>query len=303
MSSPRSLTPTQPAMLHDSTLHAYPAVVLLAVAVGVIVFAWAARSEGLPLGRVLLAQVGLAVAGLLAGRLHLLLEINGHWTWEHLLQPGYRQPGALLGVLVMLPLMRWLLLPRVPLGALADCLALAAPFALVVLRVGCFGIGCCFGTPTTLPWGLRFPADSPAAEVHAAMGWIPSAHTNSLPIHPLQLYFLLLSLFVGVFLLWFWRRKQYDGQVVLVFLAVHELGKFLLEGLRQPLLPNSPISSVPFVSLALAVAAMVTLAAQAVRGPQRALAAGRDQRGDAEGQEPVQRHAVPNRAATDGKVG
>lgn len=287
-------------MLHDLTLQRYPGIVAVAVLVGVIVFAWAARSEGLPLGRVLLAQAGLAVAGLLAGRLHLLLEINGHWTWAHLLQPGYRQPGALLGVLLMLPVMRWLALPRVSLGALADCVALAAPFALVVLRVGCFGIGCCFGTPTTLPWGLRFPPGSPATEVHAALGRIPSVHTDSLAIHPLQLYFLLLSLSVGLFLLWFWRRKQYDGQVVVVFLAMHEFGKFLLEGLRQPLTANSPMSSVPYMSLGLAVAAIVALA---VRRPERQLRILGHRHRDAHGQKPGERHAVPDRATAHGKVG
>lgn len=297
-----SRPPRSPAVLHDLTLQAYPGIVALAVLVGVIAFAIAAHGEGLPVGRVLLAQAGLAIAGLLAGRLHLLLEISGHWTWQHLFQPGYRQPGALLGVLLMLPVVRRLLLPGVPLGVLGDCLAVATPFALVVLRLGCFGIGCCFGTPTALPWGLRFPAGSPASEVHAAHGWIASAHAPSLPIHPLQLYFLVLSLGVGVLLLWLRRHKRYDGQVLLVFLTVHELGKFLLESFRQPLTASAPLSSVPFVSLGLALSAAALLVLNARRG-RRDLLRGSDQRHRSHGEQPVQQDSVPDRAALHGKVG
>ncbi len=43
-------------------------------------------------------------------------------------------------------------------------------------RVGCFMAGCCYGRPTQLPWGVRFPS-SPffAGEV-------------GVPLHPVQLY-------------------------------------------------------------------------------------------------------------------
>jgi phosphatidylglycerol:prolipoprotein diacylglycerol transferase len=34
--------------------------------------------------------------------------------------------------------------------------------ALVFGRIGCFMNGCCFGRPTDLPWGVRFPYGAPA---------------------------------------------------------------------------------------------------------------------------------------------
>jgi len=61
-----------------------------------------------------------------------------------------------------------------PLGcAPADLLDAIVPAGLLALgigRVGCFLAGCCYGRPTTLPWGVVFPDLGPP------------------PRHPLQLY-------------------------------------------------------------------------------------------------------------------
>jgi len=69
---------------------------------------------------------------------------------------GYASPGlaagALLGVLLAAAL--W----RVPLLLLADMFAPAMFIISAIWRVGCFLNGCCYGLPTGLPWGLRFPA-------------------------------------------------------------------------------------------------------------------------------------------------
>ena len=44
-------------------------------------------------------------------------------------------------------------------------------------RVGCFLNGCCYGRPTTLPWGVKFPPGSFA-----------SLEFGDTPVHPSQLY-------------------------------------------------------------------------------------------------------------------
>jgi len=41
-----------------------------------------------------------------------------------------------------------------------DVLAVGLLLALVFGRMGCFLNGCCWGRPTDLPWGVRFPYDS-----------------------------------------------------------------------------------------------------------------------------------------------
>lgn len=47
----------------------------------------------------------------------------------------------------------------------SDLLAPVLPFSLAVLRLGCFSAGCCYGLPTSLPWGVM-PDTSPGVHLH-----------------------------------------------------------------------------------------------------------------------------------------
>ena len=47
-----------------------------------------------------------------------------------------------------------------PMWTVADALAPSLALGTGIGRVGCFLNGCCYGRPTTLPWGVHFPPDS-----------------------------------------------------------------------------------------------------------------------------------------------
>jgi phosphatidylglycerol:prolipoprotein diacylglycerol transferase len=49
---------------------------------------------------------------------------------------------------------------KVPIRHYMDVLAIGLLAALMFGRVGCFLNGCCYGRPTDLPWGVRFPYGS-----------------------------------------------------------------------------------------------------------------------------------------------
>jgi phosphatidylglycerol:prolipoprotein diacylglycerol transferase len=49
---------------------------------------------------------------------------------------------------------------KVPIRHYMDVLAIGLMAALMFGRIGCFLNGCCFGQPTDLPWGVRFPYGS-----------------------------------------------------------------------------------------------------------------------------------------------
>lgn len=65
--------------------------------------------------------------------------------------------GVLLAVAVIFLYIRY---HKLPLRHYLDALAVGLMLALVFGRIGCFLNGCCYGRPTELPWGVRFPYGS-----------------------------------------------------------------------------------------------------------------------------------------------
>jgi len=138
------------------TLSLHALAVLLGVLAGVILAARRAPvAAPVVLAAALVASAGLAGAQALYRALH-----GGHH--------GLASTGAVWAGLVATWATARLL--RLDPRALLDLLAPAGLLALAVGRVGCFLGGCCYGRPTSLPWGIVFPE----------LG-LP-------PRHPLQLY-------------------------------------------------------------------------------------------------------------------
>jgi phosphatidylglycerol:prolipoprotein diacylglycerol transferase len=121
----------------------------------------------------------------------------------------------------------------VPLYRGMDIAAIAISLGLVFGRLGCFLGGCCFGVHTDHPFGLSFPAFSPASESQWRAGLLEAPHLPSLPVHPTQLYEAAGCLAITAFLLFSVRpRKRFDGQVFLSFIALYATLRFGLEYLR-----------------------------------------------------------------------
>jgi phosphatidylglycerol:prolipoprotein diacylglycerol transferase len=65
--------------------------------------------------------------------------------------------GVLAAIIVILFYLRYY---KLPIRRYLDVLAVGLMLALVFGRIGCFLNGCCYGKPTELPWGVRFPYNS-----------------------------------------------------------------------------------------------------------------------------------------------
>jgi phosphatidylglycerol:prolipoprotein diacylglycerol transferase len=247
------------------TYQTYATCVAASVLVGGIVLLATAHDAGISRRRAVALIASFAAAALLGAKLYGLIEQDAFrfLSWSNLFD-GFRYPGALIGLLLALPLLRRTLVPSVPLGALGDWLAPATAFAEVMGRIGCFLAGCCFGVVSNLPWAVHFPAGSPAALFHIGQGWTAETAPASLPVHPLQLYFALLGLALGTFCLWLRPRTRSHGDVLLAFIVLHEVGKFLLELLRAPLDPEAGFY-LRCASLTLASGAFAVLSARALR--------------------------------------
>ncbi|HKR60952.1 MAG TPA: prolipoprotein diacylglyceryl transferase family protein, partial [Pyrinomonadaceae bacterium] len=90
-------------------------------------------------------------------------------------------------------------------------------------RQGCFAAGCCWGKPTTLPWGVRFN------ELGHEITGVPI----DVPLHPTQLYESFSMLLVFFLLLWLHKRRRFTGQVILFYALLYSIVRFLIEFVRD----------------------------------------------------------------------
>jgi phosphatidylglycerol:prolipoprotein diacylglycerol transferase len=145
---------------------------------------------------------------------------------------GYRQPGVLIAAL-LLPAVARILVPGSPVGRVADATIFPAAVGLSLFRVGCFLRGCCFGTITMVPLGVRFPAHSPAWVHHHELGFLMGYEDWSLPVHPLQVYLALAIIGSAIIALSARRfRWLWEGEAFVLFVCLAEGAKFFLEFLR-----------------------------------------------------------------------
>jgi len=108
-----------------------------------------------------------------------------------------------------------------PVWRVTDVVAPSIALGEAITRIGCFMNGCCFGTPTRLPWGVVFPPDSFSATVF-----------RDIPIHPSQIYSSILALLIFLFLLWFDRRKRFEGQLFWMCLLLLAAARGLVDFTR-----------------------------------------------------------------------
>jgi phosphatidylglycerol:prolipoprotein diacylglycerol transferase len=123
-------------------------------------------------------------------------------------------------------------------------------------RQGCFAAGCCWGKPTTLPWGVKFTELG-----HQITGVPTDAH-----LHPTQLYESFAMLLVFVVLLWLHKRKRFDGQVILAYAVLYSVIRFAIEFVRDDprgdvfgLTSLTGLSTSQLISLVIGIAALILL--------------------------------------------
>lgn len=215
------------------TLSAYATFYVLAWVAALLISVLAARSKKLQWGRVLLAYGLALVAGLVGARL-LDLAVNWNYYATNLAQiyalrfRGFALYGGLVAaVAVGIFVARRLSLP---IWKLADAAVPGLAVGIMLMRIGCFLNGCCFGRATSLPWGVSYPPGSRAwAEVWASQlareqTTLPGLSGPLRPVHPTQIYEALAALVLlalALFLARLLRRRgalrSTDGAAFLIF--------------------------------------------------------------------------------------
>jgi phosphatidylglycerol:prolipoprotein diacylglycerol transferase len=128
----------------------------------------------------------------------------------------------------------WLRRSGVDAWAAADAMAPSVALGLGLTRIGCFLSGCCFGTPTELPWGVVFPPESHAGSIHPGV-----------PLHPAQLYDALIGFTIFGVLLALDKKRMPRGHLFVTLILLTSATRFLLDFVRTYDHTAFPIPAVP----------------------------------------------------------
>lgn len=215
-----------PEILEWGVIHIRSYGLLLAVAflAGAAVSMREARRLGLDEDRLLTVILVVLVASVLGARALYVIEHLEDFrrSWGSVLavwQGGLTFYGGLIAGTVtgLLAARRF----RLPMWPVADALTPALALGTMFGRVGCYLNGCCYGHPTSLPWGVTFPADS-----------FPGLEFGNATIHPSQLYFALAGLVLFGVTWWLRRRIAVPGVLFWTFMALFSLARIPLDATR-----------------------------------------------------------------------
>ncbi|MEE9463828.1 MAG: prolipoprotein diacylglyceryl transferase family protein [Bacteroidales bacterium] len=115
-----------------------------------------------------------------------------------------------------------------------DTYVLIVPLGLALQKPGCLLAGCCFGTPTALPWGVQYAQGTAVHYHHWSSNRIPPMDLLSQPVHPVPLYEIIsyLMIFAALILLAPYLQKR--GSRFLLAITMLALSRFSLEFFRDP---------------------------------------------------------------------
>ena len=116
-----------------------------------------------------------------------------------------------------------------------DAFAIAFPIAVAIQALGCFFYGCCFGSPSSMPWTVQYPVMSLAHYHQFESGLLTHSDLYSLPIHPVQLYLTLGGIIVACLVTRLRRYWKAQGSLLLSSAILFLLMKFVIEFFRDPL--------------------------------------------------------------------
>jgi phosphatidylglycerol---prolipoprotein diacylglyceryl transferase len=113
---------------------------------------------------------------------------------------------------------------RLPLWATADLAVPGIALGQAIARLGCLSAGCCYGKVSTMPWSITFTSQYAYENVGVPL---------NIPLHPTQIYESAAAFCLFVFLLWRLSKKHVTGQILLEYLGLYALIRFVIEFYRN----------------------------------------------------------------------
>ena len=216
------------------TVRWYGIILTLGIVCGVLYAMFRAKkNEGIPSEDVLDFAIWVVLLAVVGARLYYVLTTlkteDGAWRYDGLLDAiaiwkgGIAIYGAIIGgALGVFLVSRFKKYDKTKLLKVCDMVAPGVMLGQIIGRWGNFVNGEAHGVNTSESFFLR-------------MGLLGSAdeyYSKPVYVHPTFLYESLWNLVGFVLINLFYRKKKYDGQILLAYLAWYGFGRMLIEGLR-----------------------------------------------------------------------
>ena len=190
----------------------YTLTMMLAVGAGILLSRRSQQGLQIPPGDKFAIGLGAFCGAMIGAKLPFVLS-----DWEGMLSGAawFSNDKTILcglaGGYFGVELAKWVCDIRVKTG---DSFAVPVAVSVGIGRIACLVGGCCYGTPTDLPWAMVFPA------------------VDSQPRHPTQIYEAAFHLLCGLALYQLQRRGLFRGQLIKLYILTYLLYRFVTEFIR-----------------------------------------------------------------------
>ena len=202
------------------------------VAAGVLLGLWYGRRQasraGLDPDKVWNLGIYMVLAALVLAKVWLVFS-----SWDYYVahpqeifsiatfQSGGTFYGGVVGAILAIAL--YTHFQKVSILSVLDTFAAALPLGHAIGRLGCFAAGCCYGKPTSLPWGATFTDRTAELLAGTPLG---------VRLHPTQLYEAAAEFLNFVFLIWLGGRQRFKGQMLGAYFLLYGIERGTIEFFR-----------------------------------------------------------------------
>ncbi|HEY7285884.1 MAG TPA: prolipoprotein diacylglyceryl transferase [Vicinamibacterales bacterium] len=229
------------------TVYTYGVLLAAAYLLGLKLAMNRAKTRGLDANRVLDLGIYIIISALIGAKLLLLVtDFQTFRADPRELLTLARSGGVFYGGLILAVSVALWYIRKIGLPLWTTCDVFAPGIALghVVGRFGCFFAGCCWGKPTTLPWGITFTNTFAAANVGTPLNEA---------LHPTQLYEAGAEAIILFILLATERKgRPFAGRTFWLYMLMYAISRFIIEFYR-----NDPRGMVGMLSTSQFISALL----------------------------------------------
>ncbi len=237
-----------PELIHIGSITIYSWGFMLAIAVvtGIVGLSYNFKKSGINQDWAIDIVLYMVIGGIIGARILYIVLYDLIDFFHHPLEvlslsnglTGLVWYGGVAGAI--LPLVFFVRKRKLSLSDITDMMVPWVASGYAIVRLGCYMAGCCYGKITASSWGQVFPV------------------VDHFYRYPTQLMSSLFNFLLALFLLWFYKKRVFSGQVTLVYLIAYALYRFAIEFFRYNQIYWGPLSIGQLISLVLFGAAIIT---------------------------------------------